>query len=901
MHGQSQELNHRILIVDDNRAIHDDFRKILCTKDYDSGLRDLEAVMFGESDTSPDPNSNYEVDFALQGKEALQKVSSAIAEGRPYALAFVDMRMPPGWDGLETIEHLWEVDPDIHTVICTAYSDHSWADIVKRLVRQEQWLILKKPFDNAEVCQMAAALSQKWSLQKQLHGHVAELSGLNADLDRKVAERTAELEREIAERTRAQESQLQLTQVLRKSEHRFRQLADAMPQIVWTANPLGELDYFNQRWFDYAETTLERSKDQGWGLLIHPEDRQPSLDGWIAAVQTGKSHEFVCRVKRASDDAYRWHLVRAVAVCDADAKVEKWFGTCTDIEDQKAAKEAAEGANRAKSEFLANMSHEIRTPMNAIIGMTDLALESVLSDEQRENLQIVKTSSESLLLIINDILDFSKIEAGKLELDSVDFDLRKVLNDTMKSISIRAHEKNLELAFRIASDAPHGLVGDPLRLQQVLVNLIGNAIKFTQQGEVVLTAESEPANGDQAQFQFSVHDTGIGISPQNQRKIFDAFTQADGSTTRQFGGTGLGLAISTHLVELMGGHIWLESELGKGSTFHFNATFETSKDAALQCHPTTTDLADLRVLVVDDNAMNRLILEEAISNWRMQPTCVENGRAALEALKRAAELGEPFALMLLDAMMPDMDGFEVVRRYNIEPERAGKTIMMLSSAHINGDVARCRELNIARYIRKPVYLPELHEIIHSAFSLAPTTKLARRSPAASIEPRLQRFHILLAEDNLVNQRVAVSILERRGHTVKTVNNGKEALDALAYARFDLALMDVQMPEMDGLEATAAIRRREQETGGHIPIIAMTAHAMKGDRERCLTAGMDDYLSKPVEPKELRTIVERWGSLAKPDGLPPAHTDSDEPVGLVEDVKSLPHDVLLIDARSSMST
>lgn len=394
----------------------------------------------------------------------------------------------------------------------------------------------------------------------------------------------------------------------------------------------------------------------------------------------------------------------------------------------------------------------------------------------------------------------------------------------------------------------------------MLVNLIGNAIKFTQQGEVVVTAESQPAIGDQVRLHFSVRDTGIGISTQHQRKIFDAFTQADGSTTRRFGGTGLGLAISTRLVELMGGHIWLESELGKGSTFHFVATFGSSKDAALRRRPVTMDLADLRVLIVDDNATNRLILEEAVSNWRMQPTCVENGRAALETLQRAAELGQPFALMLLDAMMPDMDGFEVAHRYNVDPKLVGATVMLLSSADIHGDAARCRDLGVAHYLRKPVSIPELHEVILAALSRMPTRKSTKCSSPASIDTPLQRLRILLAEDNIVNQRVAVSILERRGHAVKTVNNGKAALDALACERFDLVLMDVQMPEMDGLEATAAIRRKEQETGGHIPIIAMTAHAMKGDRERCLDAGMDDYLSKPVEPKELRSIVERWGSL-----------------------------------------
>jgi two-component system, sensor histidine kinase and response regulator len=695
----------------------------------------------------------------------------------------------------------------------------------------------------------------------QIQRREQALQQARANLELRVDERTKELQKEVRDRTRAEDA-------LRVSEERFR--------LAIEESPIG-IALVDQE-FRFIKANRALSRMLGYGeeeltaltflRVTHPDEVQTILEhAGLHFRGSAPSDRLEARFI-AKNGEILWIDLSVSPVRDSDGRLLYGLAIMENITERRQAqealvkaKEAAEAASRAKSEFLANMSHEIRTPMNGIIGMTDLALDTDLNPEQREYLAMVKTSAHSLLLVLNDILDFSKIEAGKLDLEPIDFALRKSLGETLKALGLRAHQKGLELTWRVSADIPDNLVGDVGRLRQVVVNLVGNALKFTDKGEVGVEVEQEGRSSEMTVLHFRVRDTGIGISPEKQKLIFEPFTQEDSSITRKYGGTGLGLGISARLIDMMGGRIWVESERGRGSTFHFTVQVGVSTKSENEKHRRGSALRQQCVLVVDDNETNRRILIEMLEHMGFQAEVAAGFEDALAVLKETRAGRKAIALLITDLQMPDKDGISLIREVRALPEYRTLPVLILSSTGKLGSKL-LRELGVTANLMKPVQASELHEAVVVALSRSADGCLMeemqahpKASEAATIEPPLT---VLLAEDNSVNCVLAKHLLEKYGHAVLVAENGIEAVAAVERenGRIDVVLMDIQMPEMDGFTAIRTIREKEGGSERHLPIIALTAHAMKGDREKCLEAGADDHITKPLHAPDLLAALDR---------------------------------------------
>ena len=672
-----------------------------------------------------------------------------------------------------------------------------------------------------------------------------------------------------------------------ESEHRFRLISETLPVGIFETDEKSECLYTNTSWQEIFGLSLIEGLMSDWRTFLHPDDRESVSEQWEQTLTNLKAFSKDCRIITPKG-VERWiHLRSSPVFSDTGTR---FTGTVADITHRKRtevelekAKDAAEAANIAKSEFLANMSHEIRTPMNGVIGMANLLMDTDLNGEQRQFTETIRKSADSLMTVINDILDFSKIEAGKLELENIDFDLRVTLEEVSELMSLKAYEKGLEFASVVHHEIPSLLRGDPGRLRQILINLLGNAIKFTDSGEVTLKAKLEKEGANRAVIRFSVHDTGIGISEEGTNRLFQSFSQVDGSTSRNYGGTGLGLAISKQLTELMEGRIGVDSKEGQGSTFWFTVELEKQPDDC-KAVMIPADIRKKRILFVDDNAINRQVYREQLKSWGCRFGEASSGTQAMDELRRARETGDPFEIAIIDMQMPEMNGEELGRSIKQDPDLADTILIMVSSMGARGDVARLKKIGFAAYLTKPIKQSQLYDCLATTAKIwkekkqpIDSTIVTRHSMA---DNKKQGIRILLAEDDATNQKVALHILKKFGYRADAAGNGQEVLQALEKIPYDIVLMDIQMPVMDGYTVTRRIRELELKAqrvklnpndsedlsdsdiqlsarSGRIPIIAMTAHAMKGDREKCIAAGMDDYTTKPINPEELLGKIEKW--------------------------------------------
>jgi PAS domain S-box-containing protein len=693
---------------------------------------------------------------------------------------------------------------------------------------------------------------------KEIQNRDGAITEARDTLEVRVATRTKELEIEVAERRRAEAA-------LRESEHLFRSLSAAAPVGICMNDRHGNCLYVNPEWCKMSGLTLAEALGAGWKVCVHPEDLDRIRHEFGAAVAAGSVFHSNHRYIKKNGEIVRVEAVSQTVSSDGKPS-QNYIGVIQDVTERyevasrlRDAKEAAEAASRSKSEFLANMSHEIRTPMNGILGMTELALDTALSSEQKEYLGMVKSSAESLLGILNDILDFSKIEAGKLELETRPFSILDCIEGALQPLAMRAQQKGLELTWSTTGDIPEIVAGDATRLRQVLINLAGNAIKFTKTGEVSVTAELVPAKHSESLIRFIVSDTGVGIPREKHQQIFEAFSQADSSTTREFGGTGLGLSISARLVKLMDGEMGIESAPGIGSKFFFTLPLIAASNPEKPDSAVYPELAGKSVLVVDDHEVNRRLLHRLLPRWGLQPILAESGAEALRIFERHRKSEHGFALVLLDQQMPEMDGYQVAERIRRISPIQETAILILSSAPNAANLERANELGIARRLVKPLRRAILLEAILEV--LQSNAPHSADSATGHVSAPQARLRALLVEDNRVNQTLAIRILEKMGHHVTLAVNGREAVELVQKGDFDLVLMDIQMPVMGGVEAVREIRQREAGTASHVPVIAMTANAMAGDAEKYLAAGMDGYVSKPIRTEILRREVQRLTHLS----------------------------------------